>query len=127
MLNALPDGAADYVIALWVLAPVLTGAVAAFATRGVRANQRQHSEDLAEVREQVSNTHSTNLRDDMDSIMSELRGLRQDVSEVRTEVRDNRSETRELRTHVREVRQQSAEFEADVRALVRRQYPDEVL
>ncbi|MGW0245044.1 DUF2746 domain-containing protein [Nocardia goodfellowii] len=126
-MNALPDGAADYVVALWVLAPVLTGAVAAFATRGVRAGQKQNSEDLAEVKEQVSNTHSTNLRDDVDDIMSELRGLRSDVAEVRIEVRDNRSETRQLRTDVREVRQHSAEFESDVRALVRRQYPDEVL
>ncbi|MFF3249745.1 DUF2746 domain-containing protein [Actinacidiphila glaucinigra] len=76
----------------------LIGIVAELLRRqaGALAEVREHAR---EARDQVSNTHSTNLRDDLDSVMSridrvidaqevhgrELAGLREDIAHERRE------------------------------------------
>ncbi|QIS16507.1 DUF2746 domain-containing protein [Nocardia arthritidis] len=119
-MTSLPEGAADYVVALWVLVPVFMAAIAAWTNQRVRTDQKKHGEDLKEVKEQVTNSHNSNLRDDLDEIAKEVRGVRQDIAELRAEVRD-------LRGQVRDIRQESTDFEHDVREVLRRTHPDEVL
>lgn len=55
-----------------------------------RNNHKKVSAELGEVKEQVVNNHTTNLRDDLDIIHREIRGVREDVSQLRGEVRDER-------------------------------------
>ncbi|MFE2997936.1 DUF2746 domain-containing protein [Nocardia sp. NPDC059246] len=115
-MNPLPDGVSDYVLALQVLSPVFMAIVAGWVTW----LKRKHGQDLAEVKDQVKNTHKTNLREDMDAIHNEIREMRQenrqDNAELRTEVRELRAENRDFR-----------DFETEVRALVRRVHPEESL
>ncbi|WP_280395571.1 DUF2746 domain-containing protein [Nocardia brasiliensis] len=110
---SVPESASEYLFVLAILASV---AVAWITNRG----QRQQRRDLAEVRNQVTNTHDTNLRDDLDEMHRDIRGLRQDVGELRGEVR-------EVRGQVRDSREQQSEFESGVRAFVRRTHPGEVV
>jgi len=50
----------------------------------LHAKDEETTAILNEVREQVSNTHSTNLRDDLDRLHHDVRGIREDLSaEVR--------------------------------------------
>ncbi|TDH57588.1 DUF2746 domain-containing protein [Mycobacterium eburneum] len=60
-------------------------------------------EELGEVREQVKNSHETNLRDDLDSLRVEMRAgfdemrtahkeTRRDIGGIREELRDERRE-----------------------------------
>ncbi|MFI5840539.1 DUF2746 domain-containing protein [Catenuloplanes sp. NPDC051500] len=46
---------------------------------------RRNHKRLGEVKEQVANSHKTNLRDDIDVVIAELRGLRTEVQQERRE------------------------------------------
>lgn len=48
----------------------------------------KHGEDLSEVKEQVRNSHPTNLRDDLDFIRDVLLETRTDVAWIRREQLD---------------------------------------
>ena len=100
----LPDGASDYLIVLAILSPVF---VAWITTRG----QKKSRGDIEQVREHVVNSHSTNLRDDLDAIHRDIRGIRTDVGDLR-------DETREIRTYM-------TDFETVVRAFMRLNGPHE--
>ncbi|QJD50234.1 minor tail protein [Mycobacterium phage Iwokeuplikedis] len=87
-----PDSWMD-VIALAVLA--------AFSFAGIVApvmlsNHRKQSQTLETVREHVANSHTTNLRDDIDEInrlvREGLRDVRQDIGGLREELRTERIE-----------------------------------
>jgi gas vesicle protein len=59
----------------------------------------QVAEDAAQAREQVTNTHSTNLRDDMDRIHDDVREVLkvlarhgEEISGIREEIRQERRE-----------------------------------
>ncbi|MEU8133228.1 DUF2746 domain-containing protein [Streptodolium elevatio] len=82
------------------VALVSAGGMIAVALVGVVVEfLRRQSSTLGEVREQVSNTHSTNLRDDVDRV---LRGLDQvlegqaehgrEIAGLRAEIRHERAE-----------------------------------
>lgn len=58
----LPDSAPIWLWALFVLTPVTVAVISAWGRRKDRA-------DIREVKEHVSNTHDTNLRDDIDKII----------------------------------------------------------
>lgn len=53
---------------LSVLAVVGVPAVSAVAVARISGRQKAHSEVIGEVRDQVSNDHPTNLRDDLDRV-----------------------------------------------------------
>ncbi|MGW6624196.1 DUF2746 domain-containing protein [Nocardia sp. NPDC055002] len=102
----LPANAPEY---LWIIA-ILAPIVGSWVT--IRINRKQNT-TLDRVDSQVSNTHSTNLRDDIDE-------MHKDVKEV---VKDVRS----LRGEVRDIRDDQHNFEVEVRAFARRVHPEEVL
>lgn len=79
----------------WDVLGLLITALALIGAAGVPAwiNSRRHkglSAQLGEVKEQVVNNHTSNLRDDIDIIHREIRGVREDVAQLRGEVRDER-------------------------------------
>lgn len=52
--------------------------------------------DLAHIRHQVANSHPTNLRDDVDSVLSGLRAVHGDVTGLREDLRVERRERMSL-------------------------------
>lgn len=68
-MNQIPIGSADWVWALWGVAPVLVAVVTTWGQRQIKARQDRHDEKLSEVKEQVSNSHKSNLRDDVDKVL----------------------------------------------------------
>ncbi|AWY07591.1 membrane protein [Streptomyces phage Yosif] len=89
------------------VAVITTGGTVVVALIGalVEFMRRQHNaindirEHAAEARDQVANTHSTNLRDDLDDLHSDVRQvldvLRQhgsEISGIRAEIRQEREE-----------------------------------
>ncbi|MGW1740043.1 DUF2746 domain-containing protein [Nocardia sp. NPDC001965] len=90
----LPVDAPQYLVVLAILAPILGTWITA---RG----QRRQNGVIAEVREQVANTHTTNLREDLDAIHEDVRGIRTDVRDVRGEVREVRTRVSDVETTVR--------------------------
>ncbi|ALF00897.1 minor tail protein [Mycobacterium phage Serenity] len=87
-----PDSWMD-VIALAILA--------AFSFAGVVApimltSHRKHGKELGVIKEQVANSHSTNLRDDIDEINRIIREgfaeTRRDISGIREDIRVERLE-----------------------------------
>lgn len=70
---------------------------------------QQMSEDLAEVRSQVKNSHSTNLRDDMDQLQTSLTHLDRKMSEHITISKQKDSEqedtARKLDQHIEQTDQ----------------------
>lgn len=101
----LPADAPVYIVLVALLVPVITTWITA---RG----QKRQSGAIEEVREQVANTHTTNLREDLDLIHADVRGIRTDVRDLRDEVRD--------------VRHRQSEFESGVRDHARRVCPDQL-
>ncbi|WP_425298240.1 DUF2746 domain-containing protein [Nocardia abscessus] len=91
----LPEGAPEY---LWVLALLVSG----FGTWYQIRSNRQQSGTLQRVDEQVSNTHPTNLRDDLDAIHADIRLVHADLRDLRDEVRADRSHAYDFEREVRE-------------------------
>lgn len=69
---------------------------------------RRTRKDVGEIKEQVQNTHSTNLRDDVDALAALVReglqGVRDGLKDVRDDVGGLHSETRDLRQDVAGIR-----------------------
>lgn len=61
-MESLPAGTPDLLVALAILTPIVTAFVNQWGRRKDRA-------DIKEVKEHVSNTHKTNLRDDVDRVI----------------------------------------------------------
>lgn len=55
---------------------------------------------LDEVHEQVKNTHSTNLREDLDVIAELVRGVQADIAGLRQDIRQERQERVDLDARV---------------------------
>lgn len=98
-LTSLPSGTPVYLIILSIASSIT---VAFINSRGNRV--------MRVIRHQVENTHTTNLREDLDEIHNDVRGIRQDIGE--------------LRGQLREVREETHEFESDVRDFARRTHPE---
>ncbi|QLF84594.1 minor tail protein [Mycobacterium phage Gail] len=64
-------------------------------------NQKRHGKQLGEIRDQVSNDHSTNLRDDIDELVAAVKTLTTSVGDVKTDVRDVRQDIGGLREELR--------------------------
>jgi len=60
----LPESVPEYIWVLFILAPLANTWI-----------QRQHGKKLDAVNEQVSNTHDTNLRDDLDKIAATVQNI----------------------------------------------------
>jgi septal ring factor EnvC (AmiA/AmiB activator) len=69
--------------------------------------------DVAAIREQVENTHTSNLRDDIDnkisSVIEAVEQVRDDVGGLHSEVRDTRDDITGIRTDARRDRRLLAE------------------
>lgn len=133
-MPVIPEGASSSVIIAILLAWVVVTWLNGRSTRKVREHQKQQSATLSEVREQVANSHASNLRDDLDDIHKDIRGLRKDVGGIRGENREFREEVREVRDELREVREDVRDnqthletFEHNMRAVMRRTHPEEDL
>ncbi|MEU4155688.1 DUF2746 domain-containing protein [Actinoplanes sp. NPDC026670] len=61
---------------------------------------RRNHKKLGAVKDQVQNSHSTNLRDDIDVVIAELRGLRTEVRQERSERFDYEQRTNERLTRI---------------------------
>ncbi|QFP95515.1 hypothetical protein SEA_GAUGELDP_32 [Mycobacterium phage GaugeLDP] len=81
---------------------IALGMISLFTLLGVVApimltrNSKQHSKTLGDIREQVANSHDTNLRDDIDELARLVREgfteTRKDISGLREELRTERIE-----------------------------------
>ncbi|AYD87061.1 minor tail protein [Mycobacterium phage NicoleTera] len=80
---------------------IALGMLAAFSFAGVVApvllsNHKKHTKTLGDIKEQVANSHTTNLRDDIDELNRILREgfseTRRDISGLREELRTERIE-----------------------------------
>lgn len=98
----LPENAPEYLWALAIVAPALSAYMTARLSRSVQ-----------QVRHQVENTHDTNLRDDLDLMHRDIRGISEDVREIRKDIQD--------------IRREQNGFERSVKDFVRRVHPDEPL
>ncbi|QBJ04832.1 hypothetical protein SEA_ELEPHANTOON_31 [Mycobacterium phage Elephantoon] len=63
--------------------------------------QRSHGRKLETVREHVANSHSTNLRDDIDKVLEAVASLTSQVGDVKTDVRDVRVDIGDVRRDLR--------------------------
>lgn len=74
-MSQLPDGSNAWITALWVLVPVLVAIVTVWGNRQIKQRQEEHKTELGEVKEQVANSHNTNLRDDIDTVIKSISEL----------------------------------------------------
>lgn len=88
-----------------VIVALITAGLAAVAAVGVELlrRNREAAADIAATREQVQNSHTTNLRDDIDSLHDDVRTILSELSAARTDLRVEREErlalARRLETH----------------------------
>jgi len=105
-----------------VIGPAL---VAKVNNRKIRAEAASTRDDVAEIRNQVANTHDSNLRDDLDAkfeemgskfaaVQSGLEGVREDLGGIHSETRDLRKDVAGIRTDARQDRRSIAELRAEV-------------
>ncbi|AOT24953.1 hypothetical protein PBI_KALPINE_33 [Mycobacterium phage Kalpine] len=64
-------------------------------------NQRKHGRQLGEIKDQVANDHSTNLRDDIDELVAAVRMVTTGLSDLKTDVRDVKQDIGGLREELR--------------------------
>lgn len=67
------------------VASVIVATIAAAASIGTVVIQGRQGRRLNEVHDQVKNTHTTNLREDLDQLHVEVSGLREDLRLEREE------------------------------------------
>lgn len=63
--------------------------------------QRKHGRAIGEIKDQVSNDHSTNLRDDIDELVAAVRQVTQGLGDLKTDVRDVKQDIGGLREELR--------------------------
>ncbi|AER48742.1 hypothetical protein SEA_EXPLOSIONERVOSA_32 [Mycobacterium phage ExplosioNervosa] len=63
--------------------------------------QRAHGKKLGDIKEQVANSHSTNLRDDIDRVLASVATLAEGLGDVKTDVRDARTDIADVRRDLR--------------------------
>ncbi|QBP30511.1 minor tail protein [Mycobacterium phage Charm] len=68
--------------------------------------QRNHGKKLGDIKEQVANSHSTNLRDDIDRVIAAVASLTDTVGDVKYQVRDVKQDIGGLREELRFERQE---------------------
>src|SRR5690606_26804723 len=93
----LPADAPEYLSVLFML---FTLAGTWLQNRPQRQALERQGAAIEQVRDQVQNTHTTNLREDLDEIHKDVRGIRRDVGDLRSEVRSIRSDQRDLEERV---------------------------
>ncbi|AKF14196.1 minor tail protein [Mycobacterium phage Luchador] len=91
-----PDSWQDVVLLAFVALCGMGGTVLP-----VWLNQKRHSKQLGEIKNQVSNDHSTNLRDDIDELVLAVRQVVEKVADVKVDVRDVKSDIGGLREELR--------------------------
>jgi len=83
-----PDGTPWWAWALVVvLIATIPAAIAILAQHPLKRTMRTVAKDARESREQVKNSHGSNLRDDVDRLLASIREVRQSVEHVATEQR----------------------------------------
>lgn len=94
----------------WLLGLAIVFAVPATMTYLAQKRTRR---DLSEIKDQVKNTHETNLREDLDLKFAELGtalgGVKSDLASVRDDIGGLHSETRDLRKDVTGIRTDARE------------------
>ncbi|QBJ01116.1 hypothetical protein PBI_ARISSANAE_30 [Mycobacterium phage Arissanae] len=68
--------------------------------------QRNHGKKLGQINEQVSNSHNTNLRDDIDRVLSAVAGLTGQVGDLKVNVNHVTNDIGGLREDLRQERQE---------------------
>ncbi|QGH78032.1 minor tail protein [Mycobacterium phage LoneWolf] len=82
-------------LAFIALCPVLAVVLPVWLT------QRSHGKKLDTVREHVANSHSTNLRDDIDRVLDAVASLTSQVGDVKVDLRDARTDIADVRRDLR--------------------------
>lgn len=77
-----------------ILVALITAGFAAVAAVGVELLRRHRdtAADIAATREQVQNSHKTNLRDDIDNLHDDVREVLTQLTEARADLRVEREE-----------------------------------
>lgn len=110
---------------LLVTSVVGPSVVAWINNKKIRAEAATTREDVAEIRNQVANTHDSNLRDDLDEkfeamstkfglVQTGLEGVRNDLGGLHSETRDLRNDVQGLRADARHDRRSIAEIRSEV-------------
>ncbi|QGJ90179.1 membrane protein [Mycobacterium phage SheaKeira] len=68
--------------------------------------QRTHGKKLGDIKEQVANSHSTNLRDDIDRVIAAVAAVTETVGDVKFQLRDVKQDIGGLREELRFERQE---------------------
>ncbi|AEK07305.1 hypothetical protein PBI_MYXUS_32 [Mycobacterium phage Myxus] len=68
--------------------------------------QRNHGKKLGDIKEQVANSHNTNLRDDIDRVLASVATLAEGLGDVKVQVRDVKSDIGGIREDIRQERQE---------------------
>lgn len=88
-----PDSWMDFVLLIFISLTSLAGVVLPV---WLVNRTRKHGSEIGEIKEQVCNTHDTNLRDDLDEIrdlfLEGLSEIRRDIGGLREELRTERVE-----------------------------------
>lgn len=86
-----------------VLGSIIVALIGLMASQQRRTNRR-----VAEVHEQVTNSHSSNLRDDLDQLGLKVNRLTDIVVDLSTDLRLERRERVELAARFREMEEEEA-------------------
>ncbi|QFG11544.1 hypothetical protein PBI_BOGOSYJAY_31 [Mycobacterium phage BogosyJay] len=68
--------------------------------------QRQHGKKLGDIKEQVANSHNTNLRDDIDRVLDAVSNLTGQVGDLKQNVNHVTNDIGGLREDLRQERQE---------------------
>ncbi|WP_313816332.1 DUF2746 domain-containing protein [Citricoccus sp.] len=104
------------------LAVVLAAAIPAYIT--LRSKLMVIGRDAAEAKDQVANTHESNLRDDLDekfgALAQDLGEMRRDVSGIRADHQATRRELGQLHGEDRAARREAQQMREEARDLRQR-------
>jgi hypothetical protein len=96
------DGVPDNVIGLLAVVVIQLCGVAVLVVQA--RLQRTHNKELGEVKTQVTNGHTTNLRDDVDGLKADVAGLSQRMDGLSDTLLDVAEHVGEMRGELRAVR-----------------------